>query len=513
MATLYRQYRPASFADIFGQAGVTGTLTQAILKDKLTHAYLFYGPRGTGKTTTARVLAARLNCMQPREAEPCGICESCTAARAGSHLDIIEIDAASNRGIDDIRALRERLGSTPAMGTYKIYIVDEVHMLTHEAASALLKTLEEPVRHVIFILATTELHKVLPTILSRCQVYRFKRATREELLSRLQYVLAQEARDVPEDVLDFVISRSDGCYRDAESLLGQILTLHEETVDLSDVASSLGLPSPALVEKFVAGLAAGESAPSLAAADEAYAAGVDPEQLIREAIRRARDAALAGDDFSRWSRVVRALVQAMQDLMYVPQPLIAIHLAVLTVCTKRGRTSTLQTEGQKGAVSVRQKADPQPVDEPPGALAAVQQVKESGPVATAPSLENGDIGGSDLTPVEGVSVDAVKAVWDQLIDAMKAGNPVASTFLRSVEPIKTVGNVITIHTRYALHKSYFDNPRHKKLLEEHLFRLLNTKVTAVAILEQGSGVPPPLAEQRKQKEAAFAQMVEDVLGK
>ena len=276
MATLYRRYRPQKFGEIVGQDHVTETLRQAALKNKLTHAYLFYGPRGTGKTTMARLLAKRANCEKAKGAEPCGKCTSCRALATGRHTDVMEIDAASNRGIDDIRALREHINLAPALGKYRVYIIDEVHMLTREAAAALLKTLEEPVAHVIFILATTELHKVPPTILSRCQVFRFKRASRDEMAGRLKFILKKEKRAADEATLDFIIDRSDGCYRDAESLLGQLLTLRDKKVNKLALQEFLGLPAPATLERFLEALVNGESAPALAAAEETVGGGYYP---------------------------------------------------------------------------------------------------------------------------------------------------------------------------------------------------------------------------------------------
>jgi len=173
MPTLYRQYRPTKFSEISGQEHITKPLQKAIADDRVAHAFLFHGPRGTGKTTTARILARRLSCSSSKKTEPCGTCKLCQAADNRQNIDIIEIDAASNRGIDDIRALQDGVGLSPSMGPYKIYIIDEVHMLTKEAFTALLKTLEEPVAHAIFILATTEIHKLPETILSRCQRFDF----------------------------------------------------------------------------------------------------------------------------------------------------------------------------------------------------------------------------------------------------------------------------------------------------------------------------------------------------
>ena len=340
VATLYRQYRPQTFAELVGQDHVREVLKQAVLKDKLTHAYLFHGPRGTGKTTTARLLAKRVNCLAPKQAESCGTCDSCVALSSGRHIDIIEIDAASNRGIDDMRALREATAFRPVLGGYKVYIIDEVHMLTGEAAAALLKTLEEPVEHVLFILATTELHKVLPTIASRCQVYRFRRARREELQERLGSILKKEKRQIDSEALDFIIDRAEGCYRDAESLLGQMLTLQDKQVTCSELASFLGLPPRDLLERFLRALVSGYAAPAVAVADESFSAGVDPEQFLKESIRSARDESVRavqnkpltwanGEEnvMEHLPQIIRVLLQALQDLAYVPQPMNAVHLA------------------------------------------------------------------------------------------------------------------------------------------------------------------------------------------
>ena len=185
---LYRKWRPDSFKNLVGQEHISRTLSNAITSGRIGHAYLFSGPRGTGKTSTAKILAKSLNCDKGPTLEPCGVCESCRKIADGSSMDVYEIDAASNRGIDEIRDLRETVQYAPVLGRYKVYIIDEVHMLTTEAFNALLKTLEEPPAHVVFILATTEAHKVPATIQSRCQRYDFKRITLEDILGRLQLV-------------------------------------------------------------------------------------------------------------------------------------------------------------------------------------------------------------------------------------------------------------------------------------------------------------------------------------
>lgn len=481
MATLYRQYRPTTFREVTGQKHVTDTLQAAIVKDRITHAYLFYGPRGTGKTTTARILAKRLNCEQAKDAEPCGQCESCQAMAAGRNIDVIEIDAASNRGIDDIRALRDRIASAPSLSKFKVYIVDEVHMLTPEAAAALLKTLEEPVKHAVFILATTELHKVLPTILSRCQVYRFKRASRDEMMARLNYLLDQEKRTAEDGVLDFIIERSDGCYRDAESLLGQLLTLQEKKLKKEALMERLGLPPEQVLEDFLTGMEAGESAGALAAVEAAFNDGHDPEQFIQESIRRSRDKALAAIEkndgsASRWTTVIRALLQARQDLDYVPQPQIALHLAILTVCTKQGTV-------------------------PGSNVGASQNNNERTILPARPKAEARDQG-----------VEKVTQVWRQAIETVKNKNPVAATFLRAIEPIAFTAGRVDLRARYSLHRNFFGTAKNKEIVEEVLGSLLGEKIETSFILDEASPSNGNNNGNGKSREEQFYETVKEVFG-
>ena len=212
---LYRKWRPRCFADVVGQPQVTVTLQNELMAGRIAHAYLFTGSRGTGKTTCAKILAKAVNCLHPQDGDPCGECEICRAADDGSLMDIVEIDAASNNGVDNIRTLREEANFTPASAKYRVYIIDEVHMLSVGAFNALLKTLEEPPPHVIFILATTEVHKLPATILSRCQRFDFRRIPPEDIADRLDYVARQEGATVDRDAALLLARLADGALRDA----------------------------------------------------------------------------------------------------------------------------------------------------------------------------------------------------------------------------------------------------------------------------------------------------------
>jgi DNA polymerase-3 subunit gamma/tau len=238
---LARKYRPMFFEDVVGQQHVTATLQNAINKERIANAYLFAGPRGVGKTTVARLLAKALNCEQGPTTHPCNVCSSCTEINESRSLDVFEIDGASNRGIDEVRNLRESLRYSPNPGKHRIYIIDEVHMLTNEAFNALLKTLEEPPSNVLFVFATTEAHKVPPTILSRCQRFDFKRLTNQQIIEQLYSICEKESIDIHKEALRLVAVKADGGMRDAQSILDQIIAFAGMSIQVEDVMGLLGL--------------------------------------------------------------------------------------------------------------------------------------------------------------------------------------------------------------------------------------------------------------------------------
>lgn len=296
--SLYRKWRSQTFDDLVGQEPIVRTLKNALKNGNLTHAYLFTGPRGTGKTSTARLLAKTVNCSNPKDGEPCNECLQCREITAGNSFNVIEIDAASNRGIDNIRDLREKVMMPPSTGKYKVYVLDEAHMLTTEAFNALLKTLEEPPPYAIFVMATTDVHKMLPTVLSRCQRFDFKRISTRQIVEHLLYVSEQEHIKIERTAAELIARTAAGGMRDALSLLDQAIAYAGEEISLAQVQAMLGVADPRAVSRLITCIAELNSSAALHRINELSEEGADLRQINSQLVEywRALMLAKAGAD-------------------------------------------------------------------------------------------------------------------------------------------------------------------------------------------------------------------------
>lgn len=335
---LYRKYRPRSFAEVYGQEMIVKTIQYAFLTERNSHAYLLVGPRGTGKTTLARLMAKAANCQNLVAAgDVCNDCPSCKAIDIGNFPDVIEIDAASNRGIDEIRQLRDSINFLPAEGKKKVYVIDEVHMLTKEAFNALLKTLEEPPSHAMFILATTEPHKVPVTISSRLQRFDLSLASSEQLLAKLRQIVTAEGVEVGDEVLEMIYEHTEGSYRDAESLLGKVLTIagRDGIVEPAEVSKLLGIASSQLVSDLTEALLRGSRVEAVRCLDLASSRGVDLLQLAKQVANNLRRA-LQTDDLevnSQFLKTINGLVQLQADARVMDDVRLLWDVFILNTCS------------------------------------------------------------------------------------------------------------------------------------------------------------------------------------
>ena len=386
----YRKWRPKSLSEVVGQEAITKTLKQAVAQGRIAHAYLFCGTRGTGKTSTARILAKAINCLSPQDGEPDNECHICVSINEARSLDLIEIDAASNRGIDDIRELSDKVRFSPNESRCKIYIIDEVHMLTEPAFNALLKTLEEPPAHAVFILATTEAHKVPLTIISRCQRYDFRRIPIEQMVAKLADISEQEGIEVSDEALRLVARIANGGLRDAENLLEQVVVSYGSPISEEDVRQLLGLGGDEIALELVRHIVGKSVKDGIATVNSASEKGTDLRQLLRGTLEYLRALLLiktgVGANFGYSDEITGRLTGLAAD---VPMEHLVRSLRVFAgVNMRRDAASTLPLE----LAMVESATEPEPVvvAAPPPAYSAPRQAAPARqPPASRPSPQQG----------------------------------------------------------------------------------------------------------------------------
>ncbi len=449
MQTLYRKFRPQSFDEVFGQEAVVRVLMSQVRDKKIGHAYLFPGPRGTGKTSMARLMAKAVNCKNSKNGNPCKKCLSCLAIEQGRFLDLIEIDAASNRGIDEIRKLRERVNFAPTEGKYKVYIIDEVHMLTKDAFNALLKTLEEPPKHVIFILATTESHKIPLTILSRCQRFSFTLARDETIIKKLKYICKIEKVKFTEEALLAIVKNASGSFRDSESILEKVLgamgVVKDRKIDLEDVKDILGLAEDKQVDLFIDNLMKRRMKRSLNVFHKAVDSGVNIFQFIRQSLERSRELLIEKiskrkSDFilADLLTVITELSDAENKLRYTQVKRLPVEVAIVKICDHTNEiTSTLDMPKSRRSKKEKiQTIVTKAISEIP------RKIKSSS---------------RDSNEDSKVSLKHIMNKWSILIDKIRPFNHHLSAFFRRAKPVGVKNGCITLEVPFRFHKQRIEN--------------------------------------------------------
>jgi DNA polymerase III subunit gamma/tau len=385
--SLYRKYRSQTFADLVGQEAASRALQGAIVSGRVAHAYLFSGSRGTGKTSAARLIAKALNCTGRKRdsAEPCNSCDSCLEVMAGASLDLIEIDAASNRGIDDVRDLREKVNLAPARGPYKVYIIDEAHGLTSDAFNALLKTLEEPPPHAVFVMCTTDVQKMPLTVIGRCQHFVFRRHSEEQIVARLAHIARAESVEVDADAMQLVARTAQGSMRDAVGLLDQLVPLASGPITLESARSLLGIADPRVLDTLLDDVLQGRASEALAELDRVYAAGAELRQVVRGLMEGCRDrlvAALSKRDpkeARRLSGVLDALLHLDGEVRRHAEPRFLVEATLARLAVEAGEAQDAAAPAVPAAAPALREDPPHapvPADGPPVPVAGWGEVLE-----------------------------------------------------------------------------------------------------------------------------------------
>ncbi len=548
---LYRRWRPESFADLVGQEHISRTLSRAVTSGQTSHAYLFTGPRGTGKTSTAKILARALNCAEGPTLTPCGVCDSCRSISDGSSMDVFEIDAASNRGIDEIRDLRESVKFAPTVGHYKIYIIDEVHMLTTEAFNALLKTLEEPPERVIFILATTEPHKVPATIQSRCQRYDFHRITVTEIRDRLLYVCKESDIAAEEDALDIIAAQADGGMRDALSILDQCMALAEGTLTAERVQEALGLVGRAWIRRMAGEIAARDAAALIAQLSELLQSGRELKQVLAELAQHFRQLMIAGVggavsaaelcagdaeelrmDAAQFTQeeimaILRRLNETMQELRTSPQPRIAVETLLIGLChtegtAPSGESTAPPTGGADAARIARLEAQ---VEELAARLAAGGTPVSASASATAsaapssrPRAAKADGAAAKPAPKKAASSAAKEAadgaprqldmkIWQSFQTRLKERNRLAASLLSGAAYEGMTETHFFIRPSSDMARDYIKK-RHRAVFDEVMTELAGRPLAVVCTGGEEEELPPPPPPKEPDYPAPVAALLE-----
>jgi DNA polymerase-3 subunit gamma/tau len=506
---LYRAWRPQTFADIVGQPHVKQTLTHAITRNQVAHAYLFSGPRGTGKTSAAKVLAKAVNCLSRSGAEPCNTCIACTSIVTGNNVDVEEIDAASNRGVDEIRQLRDKVQYAPATLTRKVYIIDEVHMLTTEAFNALLKTLEEPPNHTLFVLATTEPHKIPGTIVSRCQRFDFRRISDEEIIEHLKSVCVKEQWEYEEEALWKIAQTADGGLRDALGLLEQTVAYGQDMITAQDVAHVMGGVESAALLQLIEALITEDAAQVMERLMTWYSAGKDAARIVHEILQLLRDLFIVKVSKSqsvlsmrtgysgvaaRCSRdwlllAVKRLGETYVQLRYIDQPRLALETALLGLLTMHSESKSVQPEPPQArqAVTSDVSDDQKPVNEPVQTPARAsssesQPPRTARPSAKATGTRKIEVLRNVVNQANPQTLEILQEHWDQALELVRSKRIQTHAWMTNGQAVVATANTVVLAFSSRIHRDAVMKSEDRGIIEEAISHVMEMPFQMLALL-------------------------------
>lgn len=514
---LYRVWRPQQFSDIVGQQHVTRTLQNALKQGRFSHAYLFSGPRGTGKTSAAKVMAKAVNCEQGPSPEPCNVCTTCQQITAGSLLDVVEIDAASNRGVDEIRDLRDKVKYAPTEVRTKVYIIDEVHMLTPEAFNALLKTLEEPPQHVLFILATTEPYKLPLTIISRCQRFDFHRVSAEEMCSRLSYICEQENIQADDSALVLIAQMAEGGLRDAVSLLDQAYAFGNDRITEADIRAIVGTVSDSFFHKILSFIKEHNTASLLDTVFELMTEGHDPEKFTEGFLHYFRDMLLVKtapnlDETAQRLTTHEQLAQTAEwfseaeiftmmeetnriqgQMKQTNQPRILLELLLVKLTrvpnslsvTRAGeleplleRVKQLEQKFHTLAAGIDEESvTERKTDKRPEKLANPKRKQSGTTTAQLQKLQ----AVYDQADVKALAL--IKNKWPHILDLVKDKKITVHAWLVDGEPVAANEGQLLLAFKNVIHRDTTEKPSHKQLIEDVIAQVTGSKYTLMTCMQ------------------------------
>lgn len=520
-----RKWRPLVFDDVVGQSHVSNTLRNALAQNRLAHAFIFSGTRGCGKTTTARILARAVNCLNPKNFEPCNECEVCKEIIEGRSLDVIEIDGASNNGVEQIRNLRDSVRYLPTRGKKKVYIIDEVHMLTTGAFNALLKTLEEPPPHVLFIFATTELHKVPATILSRCQRYDFRRISVDEIVGRLKFIAKEEEITIDDDSLLIIAKKGDGSMRDAQSIFDQVVSFCGTTIEAKQVADALNIVDQELFFRVSDVVKSKDTKSALSLIEEVINSGYDVKEFVSGIAEHFRNMLVVNtthstnlieeseihrkrymDDSNAFSlhdllRIIKVVTDTENSIKFGVQPRFKLEVMMVQLTKMEPSVKIdelllqidelkkkLHAEGASIKItSPSPKFEPELVSTfkvPPSVEEAKPKYTFSASLKTEPVQNQTDRNGSQqtipATVITDIPFSTVQREWGKIVDEMRKKKISVGTILGETTPLEIVNGALRVGCGDEFHRSML--VRNKEIVSETINGILSSKLRIEPII-------------------------------